>query len=451
MKKIFCFICLAFAISGCKKYLDAKTDKQLVVPATLNDAQALLDNYTRLNNSYPYSASVSDDDFYLADTYYAGLTTAFQNLYTWNKDLTTDNDWNGLYSDILYTNLALETVESIQPTSATLNDWKRLKGTALFLRSYALFLVAEYYSEPYSKSEAASKQGIPLRLQSDVNVPDVRSSMQETYAQITGDLSQAATLLPINITPLSRPSRAAAFALLARVYVSMEEYTLAGKFADSSLQLNSTLLNYNNLDVNAAAPFTRFNAEVIFPSVQLLAGSQSVTNWRADSVLYQSYNTNDLRKKLFFKTNGSGTALYYGFKGSYDGITAGTLFNGLATDEMYLIRSECNARLANTIAAINDLNALLITRWKTGTFVPYTAINSDDALIKILAERRRELLARGMRWFDLRRLNKDTRFAKTLLRQISGVTFQLPPNDPRYTFYIPAGVIALNGMQQNNR
>jgi hypothetical protein len=52
---------------------------------------------------------------------------------------------------------------------------------------------------------------------------------------------------------------------------------------------------------------------------------------------------------------------------------------------------------------------------------------------------------------DLRRLNKDSRFAKTVLRKLYGITYLLPPNDNRYTFYIPQSVIDISGIQQNQR
>jgi len=451
MKKIFYAIFMAIILCSCKKYLDIKSDKTLVVPLTLQDAQALLDAYGRLNNSYPSSGSISDDDFYVSDVFFNTMTTANQNIYAWNKNALIDNDWSLMYTNVLYANEALETIEKITPDGSNIADWKRLKGTALFFRSYALYHAAQYFSEPYNKSIAATKPGIPLRLQSDVNIPDVRSSMQETYDQIITDLLSASTLLPVSVAPVSRPSRAAAFGALARIYLAIGEYELSGKYADSCLQLNSSLLNYNSLDVNAAAPFIRFNTEVIFPGTIQVSSVLGVSNWRADTILYQSYNANDLRKKLFFKTNGSGTALFFGFKGSYDGTTTGSIFNGLTVDEMYLTRAECFARQGNIIAAMNDLNTLLVTRWKTGTYIPYTSVTADDALTKILSERRKELVARAIRWFDLRRLNQDNRFAKTLTRLIGGVIYQLVPNDTRYTFYIPSSVISFTGMQQNTR
>jgi hypothetical protein len=105
--------------------------------------------------------------------------------------------------------------------------------------------------------------------------------------------------------------------------------------------------------------------------------------------------------------------------------------------------------MGNASAAMNDLNTLLMKRWKTGTFIPYTAINATDALSKILTERRKELLMRGIRWSDLRRLNKEPQFAKTLIRVIGGQTYYLYPNDKRYVFPIPLQIIQMTGVPQN--
>ena len=164
-----------------------------------------------------------------------------------------------------------------------------------------------------------------------------------------------------------------------------------------------------------------------------------------DTILYKTYNTNDLRLQLFFKVS-SGVNTY---KGSYGG--SSTFFNGLTTDELYLIRAECYARLNNKDAALSDLNALLVKRWKTGTFVPYTAASADEALKVILHERRKELIYRGLRWMDLRRLNQDSRFAAILQRNLNGIIYTLPPNDPKYVLPIPDLVIQLSGIEQNAR
>ena len=104
-----------------------------------------------------------------------------------------------------------------------------------------------------------------------------------------------------------------------------------------------------------------------------------------------------------------------------------------------------------TSQAIQDLNALLAKRWKSGSFVPVTAMTSEDALKIILEERRKELVFRGLRWSDLKRLNKEPRFAVTLEKTIAGKEYVLPPNDNRYVFPIPSAVIQMSGIEQNPR
>ncbi len=100
---------------------------------------------------------------------------------------------------------------------------------------------------------------------------------------------------------------------------------------------------------------------------------------------------------------------------------------------------------------MNDLNALLQKRFKTGFFVPLIAANSTEALNKILDERRKELIFRGTRWTDLRRLNKGGANI-TITRTLNGQTYTLAPNSLKYTYLIPTEVIGFNpNMAQNLR
>jgi len=48
-------------------------------------------------------------------------------------------------------------------------------------------------------------------------------------------------------------------------------------------------------------------------------------------------------------------------------------------------------------------------------------------------------------------LNKDSRFAITLYRNLNGVQYSLPPNDPKYALPIPDKEIQLNPIPQNIR
>lgn len=446
MKKLTILLILFTCIS-CKKFLDKKSDKALAIPSSLRDAQAILDNYTVMNTFYSSVSSQSDDDYFLDDAFFNSISTENQHNYIWDREAYNQTDWLLLYEIVFYSNVALETVNNL-PSGYSQSEYDNVKGQALFFRSYALYHIAQLWAPPFNKATAASDLGIPLRLSADPNKKTERATVEQTYQQVITGLKQAAALLPPSVPLKSRPSKAAAFGALARTYMAMQEYSMAGLYADSCLQLYNTLIDYNTISQTSSTPFPRFNPEVIlqsqFGGVAMLASN----NWKVDSLLYKSYAANDLRKSLFYTANGTGT---YGFKGSYNASTSGSNFNGLATDEIYLIRAECEARAGNKNAAMNDLNTLLVKRWKTGTFVDYTATDANDALNKVLAERRKELVGRGLRWFDLRRLNWEPAWAKTLFRKVNGTTYQLPPNDKRYTFYIPQNVIEFTGIQQNER
>lgn len=137
------------------------------------------------------------------------------------------------------------------------------------------------------------------------------------------------------------------------------------------------------------------------------------------------------------------------FKGSYNG--GNILFSGIAVDEIYIMRAEAMVRSGNVTGALKDLNHLLIKRWELGSFTEIVTTDQDELLTKILLERRKELYARGTRWSDLKRLNRDQENAITLTRDIGTSTYTLPPNDLRYTWLIPQQTITESGIQQNKR
>ncbi len=159
-----------------------------------------------------------------------------------------------------------------------------------------------------------------------------------------------------------------------------------------------------------------------------------------------SYSANDLRKSAFIYDRGSGI---YTFKGKYSSSTVP--FTGLALDEVVLTRAECYARLDKPNEALADLNMLLLKRYKTGTYIPYTVNNTVNVMKLILAERRKELLFRGSRWMDLKRLNLEPAYATTITRTVNGKVYTLLPNSKRYVLPIPDEEIIVSGIAQNQR
>jgi len=457
MKNIILILLLALAACNKDNFLDAKPDQALVVPTSLTDLQALLDNDIVMNGAssfglIPQLGETGSDNYYITDATYLTMKPLYQHCYTWDKQVFNGEeiyDWDYPYRSVFYANVVLQGLANLTPAPEQQVGWNSEKGSALFYRAHMFYQLAQVFAPVYTAATATTDLGIPLKMDPDVSIPITRATVQQTYDQVINDLKAALPLLPVTPLYKTRPGKTAVYALLARVYQSMQDYNNAFLYSDSALQLQNTLTDYNTLNTTTNFPFTRYGPEVIFGANVLAVDIVPIkpgTTARVDSTLYNSYAANDLRKVLFFK-NISGNIT---FLGSYDGSTV--LFGGTATDEMYLVRAECNARNGNTAAAMADLNTLLKTRWKTGTFIPYTATGSADALNQVLTERRKELLMRGVRWTDLRRLNKESQFARTLTRITQGQTYTLPPNDPRYVYPIPDNVIGFNpGMVQNQR
>ncbi|SEB21655.1 RagB/SusD family nutrient uptake outer membrane protein [Pedobacter hartonius] len=486
---------------SCEKFVDIKKNSSQSLIETADDCQQILDNYSQMNTLYPSDGELSADDYYLGEEGYLNPDVGQEerNLYAWMPTAIrgSASQWQSAYLIVYHANLVLETVEKLKG-SADQSILDGLRGSALFFRSFAFWQVAQLYAKPYTIATALQDPGIPLRLNSDINGVSSRGTVSQTYERIIQDLQEAVTLLQPTSIVSSRPNKAAAYAMLARTYLSMEDYPQALINANLALQINSTLVDYNTINRDVFVLFSpRFSSkEVIFHSVTSLApilnpGSAANNVAKIDPSLVASYASNDLRSVLFLKQNTSNVNVpdtpgssdstsvtandgTYRFTGNYEPNTRSIFFNGLAVDELYLIRAECYARANNVTAALGDLNTLLSSRWNnTSVYQPIVATNVDDALSKVLIERRKELLMRSLRWTDLRRLNHDARFKKDLVRKVVRITpkvigsistgyiisfdypaiatYSLPANDLRYTLLIPNEVIINSSLTQNPR
>lgn len=331
-----------------------------------------------------------------------------------------------------------------------------ITGQALFFRSIMFYELASVFCKPFVSVTADKDLGISIRLKSDIHHIEQRSSVKRTYDQIVNDLIQAVKLLPVTPLYKTRPSKPAAFALLARTYLLQEDYAHARDFSDSALQYSNELLDFNSSEVSLSKPY-RFpdfygaNKEIVFYASGLgnvaIVPSESQNGSYVDSTLYKSYGDMDLRKLYFYDLIEPNKAK---FRGSLTG--SDRTFSGIGNSEVYFIRAESNARLGQISLALADLNKVLIKRYKTGSYADFTSTNSEEVLRKILTERRKEFPFTGqIRWQDLRRLNKDARFATTLQRYSFGELFKLEPNDRKYTYPFPLIEIEQGGLEQNER
>lgn len=211
---------------ACKKYLDEPPSTNLGYPTSVANCQALLDNNQVMNDrTTPAFLHTSCDDYFVLQ--FNNLDASEREVYVWGVPfLNTTNDWIVSYGPIYHANVCLENIDKIEKTNNVLS-WNNVKGSAFFFRAYYFLQLAWQYSKTYDEISSNSDLGIALKLTSDLYDPTIRSTVKQTYDQIISDTKQSILYLPDTSNHPLRPSKAAAYGLLARTYLSMRIYDSA--------------------------------------------------------------------------------------------------------------------------------------------------------------------------------------------------------------------------------
>ncbi|MBO9633823.1 MAG: RagB/SusD family nutrient uptake outer membrane protein [Chitinophagaceae bacterium] len=451
--KYIIFLITGSLLLSCNKFLDKPGDPTKIVPKTIADAQMLMDK--PVSNGCTY---IGADEYYVTNypwNMYMGYPQNRDYYFNWITNSTTGmvgkDFWQESYNAIFHTNVAIEILNKIPVTEANRKAWEQAMGCAHFIRAWSYLSIAWQFCNAWHDERSKTDLGAVLDLESDFLNQLSRSTVAETYDQILKDAGEAVKYLPLFSENPARPCRLAAYGLMTRIYLSMRKYEDALAQCDHYLSDLNALLDFNNpAEVNLGSDYPiswSDNKELIYYNHSVyLSGTGYPLDFlsvAADTTIYKSFHENDLRKKAYFHFNGE----YYEFTGSpllFDACT------GIATDEIYISRAECYARQGETGKAMKDLNDLLVTRWKSGTFIPFTANSKEEALDIILAERKKELLFRGLRWMDIKRLNEEgANISITRKSPDHTITGTLLPGSPRFAMQLPADLIASFGYKQN--
>jgi starch-binding outer membrane protein, SusD/RagB family len=124
---------------------------------------------------------------------------------------------------------------------------------------------------------------------------------------------------------------------------------------------------------------------------------------------------------------------------------------GTSVQEMKLFVAECAARSNDLSVALQQLDEVRKNRFATATYVPFQSTDQETVLQEVLKEKNHELPFIGLRWFDMRRLDKENRMGPVHRYDAQGnIVATLQPHSDRYTLQIPLVVISFNpNMPQN--
>ena len=346
-------------------------------------------------------------------------------------------------------------------------DRDRLMGEALGIRGFAYFNLVQLYGKRYDAATKPNAQlGVPLVLEPTTKgLP--RNTVEEVYAQINKDLTEAAALLPSGRTAKSHINKEVATGLLARVALVQQRWADAATYAAAARKgfTVMSVAQYQDGFADVGNPEWMWGFDHIEDQTEYFGAFHSyiADNFNSsvnrqtpkviNSLLYNKIPDTDVRAKMWVKAPtaansivppGGVRAPYIVQKFRLPGTPSTSTMGDvpyMRAAEMYLIEAEALAKQGKDVDAAKVLFDLVSKRdpaYKLSTKTGATLVD------EIYFNRRIELWGEGHRFLDLKRQNMPLDRNGANHNAAVAVIFDVPAGDPRWEFLIPRREINSN-------
>ena len=248
----FLLVCISSCFLACNGYLEEIPQNKQKLTST-DDYEQLLNKAYLTEAVLPYIDLLTDDISYIVadrDPRFGNVADSYLGAYMWDNNIEStmpngDEVFGKFYNSIYYTNVVIDEVDQAVGISSNKEETERirgyLKGEAYALRAFRYLYLVNMYAPPYDPATSSTTPGIPINL----DKPYTREMLDKVYEQIVDDLKKAIPLMEENYVNVkkNRFSPIAAKALLARVYLYMQEWDLAIEQAEDVIGSNSSLFD----------------------------------------------------------------------------------------------------------------------------------------------------------------------------------------------------------------
>lgn len=262
---------MAFGMTGCNLditmydgVMEEQFDNKNLLELSQGSYRLLKNDGGLIDNGYYFWAFGADDV-----TWNGTSTGSTFRLYDYSRNIassTTEYTWELGYRVIGNCNKIIEIIQGLGNEST--REQTIMMGENYYLRALSYFLLVNEFAQPYSNNPTQNP-GLPLKLTSDPNdLPQSRSTVAEVYDQVVLDLKDAITYLTLQQgeTPKSNiyATKEAAEALLARVYLYMENWDGAWEMANKVITSGRFELERGNRFATYSQLIPEDNKETIF-------------------------------------------------------------------------------------------------------------------------------------------------------------------------------------------
>ncbi len=415
------------------------------------------------------------DDFFPV----IGYTNAYGQIIAW--DYGADDMgyvFGGAYNNIVQASNIINKLDEGLISDEYKDRKNVVLGTCLLSRAMSHFELVRAYSKRYDKATAASDLGVPIVREQTITFP-TRNTVQEVYDFIFEDIDRVinkeedgseSNLLPsIANNGNTEFSMNLLYAFLSRVYLEMGDYQNVIKYSSLVIDGGSYNLVDNKYDLEDLWEYDGEgggkgdgSSEIIFKAAITITnggpaigatwntgqiGNDPRPDYVASPALLDMYDKKDYRYDAYFMDNV--TTPRAGRQTILNKYPTNPNLNILNVNqaklyriaEQYLNRAEAYEALGNTASAQADLDAILSARNATAY--------GTGLKEQIRNERRKELVAEGFRFFDLRRWG--TGFTRVTNEGcIKGCNLEVRASDHRWLMPIPVSEMTSNeNMVQN--
>lgn len=445
-------------------------------PATFFNSVSSFQNgvdgvYSQLWNYYASSGSglqgipdILADNVILSQTGRRSNEDYYDYRYNANTGGAISLYWSEAYEAINAANLVIGQIDNLAAGPARDN----ILGQAMAARAIAHFdLVRVYAMIPTQSADANNSPGIVYLKVEDGDTGDpyaqpARETVASNYAEIIGDLEQAAQLIA-DSNGEGRLDRDGVYGMLSRVYLYNGDYQLAINAAN---QVQTDIADAADLldvyedttnegliiewSVNTSSESNFSNVGVLYSQT---TPPNTVSEYVVDYEFYNNLDPNDLRIGViqYDATNqGNNYNAVRKFLGETGQVNGRVDIKVLRAAEVLLNKAEAQFELGQEGPALTTLNTLRDARYSS-----YTAGESgQDLEDAIQYERRVELSFEGHRFFDLKRRGEPIQRSNNGDIQDGTGTppevLTLPAGDYRFQLPIPTAEINANpNMEQN--